>query len=54
MKRIVIRLTLGTLFFLACEATPMLADGGGIPPLCWPRNCQARIVGTPIVSTVAR
>jgi len=55
MKTTVIRLTLATLFFLACDATPLLADGGGIPPLCWPgRTCSAKTSGVPMVPTLAK
>ncbi len=33
----------------------MLADGGGIPPLCWPSQpCQNNVSRVSNVSTVAR
>jgi len=36
MKTIIIRLILTTLLLVACGSTPVLADGGGDPPLCLP------------------
>ena len=36
MKTTIIRLILTTLLLVACGSTPVLADGGGEPPLCFP------------------
>jgi len=36
MKKMLIRLILAATVLLAMSATTAMADGGGIPPLCWP------------------
>ena len=36
MKKTIIRLILAALLLVACASTPVLADGGGEPPLCFP------------------
>jgi hypothetical protein len=36
MKKTLIRLILIATALLALSATTALADGGGIPPICWP------------------
>jgi len=41
MKKTLIRLVLIAAALLALSTTTALADGGGIPPICWPpsTNC---------------
>jgi hypothetical protein len=39
MKKTMIKLILVTLFLIAGTTTPALADGGGDPPLCFPKAC---------------
>lgn len=36
MKKTLFRLIMATLLLVACGSTPVLADGGGGPPLCFP------------------
>ena len=38
MKTIV-RVAVITLLLVACASTPVLADGGGPVPFCWPNPC---------------
>jgi hypothetical protein len=38
MKQTLIKLTLAACFLIAGGATPLL-DGGGDPPLCYPKAC---------------
>jgi hypothetical protein len=48
MTKTFTRLTLFTILVLICCSTPMSADGGTIPPLCWPgQHCGVgkRLVG---------
>jgi hypothetical protein len=39
MKKNTIKLILIAFFLLAGTTTPALADGGGLPPLCYPKAC---------------
>src|SRR5262249_37042021 len=41
MKTIV-RIILVKLLLVACATTPVLADGGGPVPACWPKPCSNR------------
>jgi hypothetical protein len=41
MRKTVTRITLLMIFALICCSTPMAADGGTIPPLCWPGHACA-------------
>jgi hypothetical protein len=51
MTTTVTRITLFTIFVLICCSTPMVADGGTIPPLCWPgQHCS---VGSQLVGGIA-
>jgi hypothetical protein len=36
MKKIMIRMMLVVLFLVVCGSGPVLADGPGFPPLCYP------------------
>ena len=36
MKKTIIRMTLVALLLVVSGSTPVLADGGGGPPLCFP------------------
>ena len=42
MKKTVMWLSVTILLFLASGATPAKADGGGEPPLCYPKPCPGR------------
>jgi hypothetical protein len=46
MKKMTIKLILTILFLATWGATPVLADGGGDPPLCFPRACPGLVSGT--------
>lgn len=41
MKRAVIRLILALVVVTVFQPTPALDDGGGQPPLCYPKACPA-------------
>ncbi len=36
MKSTLVRIIVVTLLLVSCGSAPVLADGPGIPPLCWP------------------
>ena len=42
MKKTIIKLTLTAFFLIVSGATPLLDDGGGIPPLCYPKVCPTQ------------
>lgn len=39
MKRTIMWLILALVLLAAGGSTPVLADGGGDPPLCYPKSC---------------
>jgi hypothetical protein len=42
MKKMITKLTLAACFLMAGGTTPLLDDGGGIPPLCYPKACPIK------------
>lgn len=42
MRETLIRLLLTALLLMACSSVTALADGGGDPPLCYPKACPGR------------
>jgi hypothetical protein len=57
MRKTVTRITLFMIFVLICCSTPMAADGGTIPPLCWPgQNCGVgkRLVGSFVMTSTTK
>jgi len=41
MKSTILRIIVVTLLLVACGSAPVLADGGGPVPLCYPNPCEA-------------
>jgi hypothetical protein len=39
MKKTIVKLFLIGFFLIACGVVPASADGGGDPPLCYPKAC---------------
>lgn len=42
MRGTLIRLLLAALLVMACSSVTAVADGGGEPPLCYPKACPGR------------
>jgi hypothetical protein len=52
MTKIVIRVVVTIVLLASCPAS-VLADGGGIPPLCMPKSCPVQNSGA-LVLDLAR